>query len=76
MIIPDDAQKDWGERMPVENLFFTAIHKGQACNEKQDIPALVLQKLLADPKTSKISQYLYSFQLAKTRTRTNPHCYA
>ena len=35
---------------------------------------VVLQKLLADPKTSKISQYSCSFQLAKTRAQTNLHC--
>ena len=31
-----------------------------------------LQKLLPDPKTRKIGQ-CNSFQLAKTRSRTNPH---
>ena len=54
-------------------LFSTAVHKGWHAAKSFPNSSVMLQKLLADPKTSKISQYMYSFQLAKTRSRTNPH---
>ena len=59
-------------RGPKSNDSLRVMVRGNRNRSKSNI---CFQKLLSDPKTRKIGQG-YSFQLAITRARTNPHCYA